>query len=213
MQPIEKKADIPVEPEPGRRERRKLEIRARIEEAAYRLFHESGVEATSIEQICVAADVARRTFYSHYSNKRELLAHMGVKRIYTRSEPMMRELMQRFSSTRERIEGMIDYVEANFAQFDDVDRQIILLAPSLLTPDSEMHETVELGAMAGFIELIDAGRAKGDVTTTVSSETIATVMIGTMNVLTTQWATDPDFPIIDRLEETRIVFHSLLGSV
>ena len=40
----------------GRREKRKQEIRSRIEEAAYRLFREQGIEDTSIEQICVEAD-------------------------------------------------------------------------------------------------------------------------------------------------------------
>lgn len=194
----------------GRRERRKLELRERVEDAAYRLFHEQGVDATTIEQVCVAADVARRTFYSYYSNKRELLAHMGVKRIYARSEPMIAELMQRYATTAERIEGMIDYTEANFAQFDEVDRQIIMLAPSVLTPDSEMHESIGVSATGGFVALIEAGREAGEVSTPVSSEMIATVIMGTLNVLTTQWASDPDFPIIERLEEARAVFRKLL---
>ena len=57
----------------GRREKRKQEIRSRIEEAAYRLFKQQGIEETSIEQICIEADVARRTFYGHYPNKHALL--------------------------------------------------------------------------------------------------------------------------------------------
>ena len=40
-----------VEAPLGRREKRKQEIRARIEEAAYQLFKDSGIEETSIEQI------------------------------------------------------------------------------------------------------------------------------------------------------------------
>ena len=57
----------------GRREKRKQEIRTRIEDAAYRLFKDQGVDETSIEQICVEADVARRTFYGHFANKHALL--------------------------------------------------------------------------------------------------------------------------------------------
>ena len=57
-------AEVPI----GRRKKRKQEIRSRIEEAAYRLFREQGIEDTSIEQICVEADVARRTFYGHFPN-------------------------------------------------------------------------------------------------------------------------------------------------
>ena len=60
---------IPV----SRREKRKQEIRGRIEDAAYALFKARGVDETSIEQICEAADVARRTFYGYFSNKHALL--------------------------------------------------------------------------------------------------------------------------------------------
>ena len=62
-----------TEAPPGRREKRKQEIRTRIEDAAYRLFRTQGIEDTSIEQICVEADVARRTFYGHFTNKHALL--------------------------------------------------------------------------------------------------------------------------------------------
>ena len=196
----------------GRRERRKLETRARLEEAAYTLFHEQGVEETSIEQVCEAADVARRTFYSYYANKRELLAQMGIKRIYARTEPMMSVLLEEFDTTPERVSGMIDYALENFKQFDEVDRQIILLAPSLLTPDNEMHEKIENSALVYFAELIDAGRKIGDVTTTLSTEMIVTVMIGTLNVITTQWATDSNYPVAERLDEARSLFIGLLKS-
>ena len=66
----------------GRREKRKQEIRARIEEAAYNLFRDQGIEETSIEQICVAADVARRTFYGYFPNKHALLGGLGISRLY-----------------------------------------------------------------------------------------------------------------------------------
>lgn len=196
---------------PGRRSRRKLETRTRIEEAAYTLFHAKGVEETSIEQVCDEADVARRTFYSYYSNKRELLAQMGVKRIYARTEPMMEELISRYETTSARISGMIDYAKQNFEHFDEVDRQIILLAPSMLTPDNEMHEKIENSAMGSFIALLEHGRKNGEVTTTMSTDMIATVIMGTLNLLTTQWATDKDFPIGHRLDEARQIFINLIA--
>ena len=86
----------------GRREKRKLEIRARIEEAAYRLFQDQGIEDTSIEQICVEADVARRTFYGHFPNKHTLLGGLGISRLYDQSEPMLRMLLENHRSTRAR---------------------------------------------------------------------------------------------------------------
>jgi AcrR family transcriptional regulator len=60
-----------VEPglEPGLRERKKLQTRDAIHEAAFRLIDEQGLEATTIDQICQAADVSSRTFFNYFPSK------------------------------------------------------------------------------------------------------------------------------------------------
>ncbi len=54
---------------PGRRERKKAATRARIIEEATSLFRVRGYQATTIEDITEAADVAPRTFYSYFDAK------------------------------------------------------------------------------------------------------------------------------------------------
>ncbi len=53
----------------GRRERKKAATRARIIEEATALFRARGYQATTIEDITEAADVAPRTFYSYFDAK------------------------------------------------------------------------------------------------------------------------------------------------
>jgi AcrR family transcriptional regulator len=199
-------AEAPV----GRREKRKQEIRTRIEEAAYRLFREQGIEETSIEQICVQADVARRTFYGYFPNKHSLLGGLGISRLYDQSEPMLRQLMANHRTTRARLEAMIDYIESNFAGYDDVDRQLILLAPSTFAEDTERQREIGDSAMASFIRLITAGVAVGDVRTDFSPEILAAMVVGTLNMLTISWAMNSDYPIFAKLEEARVLFESLI---
>ena len=199
-------AEAPV----GRREKRKQEIRTRIEEAAYSLFREQGIEETSIEQICAQADVARRTFYGYFPNKHSLLGGLGISRLYDQSEPMLRLLMANHRTTRARLEAMIDYIESNFAGYDDVDRQLILLAPSTFAEDTERQREIGDTAMASFIRLIAAGVALGDVQTDFSPEILAAMVVGTLNMLTISWAMNSDYPIFAKLEEARVLFERLI---
>jgi AcrR family transcriptional regulator len=194
----------------GRREKRKQEIRTRIEEAAYRLFRDQGIEDTSIEQICVEADVARRTFYGHFPNKHSLLGGLGISKLYDQSEPMLQLLMNNHQTTRDRLEAMIDYIESNFAGYDDLDRQLILLAPSTFAEDTDRQREIGNSAMASFVQLITAGVNLGDVRKEFSPEILAAMVVGTLNMLTISWAMNSDYPVFAKLEEARVMFERLI---
>ena len=194
----------------SRRQIRRQETRNRIEEAAYALFTAQGVEETSIEQICEAADVARRTFYGYFPNKHVLLGGLGVSRLYKRLQPMLRQLMANHHTTRARLEAIIDYIQANFAGYGEVDRQLILLAPSSLANNAEQQREIGSTALASFTRLFAAGRKLGDTTREFSPEILASMVVGTLNSLTVSWAFDSEFPIFAKLEEARRMFEKLI---
>ena len=198
--------DAPV----GRREKRKQEIRARIEDAAYRLFQRYGIEETSSEQICQEADVARRTFYGHFPNKHALLGGLGMSRLYNRAEPMLHELMTTQRSTRGRLQAMIDYIEAGFAGMNGIDRQLILVGPTAFAEDQERQREIGSSAMAHFTQLIRSGVELGDVNPEFSPEMLATTVVGTLNTLTINWCLDDDYPVFAKLEEARRLFETLI---
>jgi len=58
----------------GRRARKRDRTRAEIFQAAMGLFAARGFAASTVEQICAAADVAKGTFFLHFSSKAALLA-------------------------------------------------------------------------------------------------------------------------------------------
>ncbi len=199
-----------VEAPLGRREKRKQEIRARIEDAAYKLFQHQGIEDTSIEQICVEADVARRTFYGHFTNKHALLGELGISRMYNRAEPMLTEIMASQDSTRGRLEAMIDYIESNFAGMNDIDRQLVLVGPTVFAEDQDTQREIGNSAMLSFTQLISAGVDQGDVNTEFSPEILASMVVGTLNMLTLSWCLDSSFPVFAKLEEARKLFETLI---
>ena len=57
----------------SRRERKKLRTRALIQKEALRLFLDQGFEATTIEEIAEAADIAPSTFFNYFPTKEDVV--------------------------------------------------------------------------------------------------------------------------------------------
>lgn len=57
----------------GLRERKKRETRERIELTALALFERDGFEATTIDDIAAAVDIAPRTFFHYFTTKEDLV--------------------------------------------------------------------------------------------------------------------------------------------
>lgn len=66
---------------PKLRERNKERTRAAIVEAAWRLFRDGGYEATTIDAIAEAAQVAPRTFFRYFPTKEAVVFHRSAERL------------------------------------------------------------------------------------------------------------------------------------
>ena len=194
---------------PGRREKRKQEIRSRIEEAAYELFKRDGIQDVSIEQICGAADVARRTFYGHYPNKQALLHSLSQARVWDTADEMIQRIRETHESTPARMSAMIDYMEEKLATYEDVDRALTLITLNSFEDQNHLRD-VSNSLRDHFIGFFKAGQHRGDTSSDYSPELMAEMVMGTINALITNWALNPDYPIFDKLEEARHLFFNVI---
>jgi AcrR family transcriptional regulator len=66
-----------TEIEVSRRARKKEETKERIHRAAFELFRKHGVDATTVEQICDQADVAKGTFFNYFPHKEAVFSYLS----------------------------------------------------------------------------------------------------------------------------------------
>lgn len=177
----------------SRRERRKVEIRGRILDAAEHLFLEQGVKTTKVAEICARADVAHQTFFNHFPSKQHVireLATNGVEELLGQIESARKE----GTSTRDRLLRFFDQVAESSVASAPMHREFLT---------EIIHATYELGEESeqarrlrhAFGAVVADGLAAGDVTRRHSAETLTDTILGAYYVLMFNVAHLGDYPI------------------
>ena len=184
----------------GRRERRKLEIRNRVLDASVTLFQQRGIEQTTVVEICAVADVAEKTFFNHFSSKRELLREIA--------RYGMEQLLQQIEDARKQGACSADRIERFFARVAEHEDEAGPMGRELLS------EVVHIGHEAGdepeqarrlheaFGAIVRDGVAAGDLRGDHSPETLTEMIMGTYYVLMFNRANLDDYPLHERALET-----------
>lgn len=92
-----------------RRERKKEETKERILQAAFALFRKRGVEATTVDEICEKADVAKGTFFNYFPRKEAVFSYLSetwvadleetIGELFGKSGPAFRRVLDAFVQT------------------------------------------------------------------------------------------------------------------
>lgn len=118
----------------GLRERKKQQTRNAIHEAAFDLIESQGLEATTIEQICQAADVSTRTFFNYFPTK----AAAAFEISSTTIDDGIREKFR--AATGTLVEALCDAIgeSAELGPSHDRLKKLMIQRPELITTLSQM---------------------------------------------------------------------------
>lgn len=143
----------------SRRERKKQAVREKIQDELVRLINTKGLDRTTIDDLCEAADIARKTFYNYYSTRHDLIIEVCQNRLFNRLENNIALAMQ----SRKGLSAQLGFIITEMEQFiihaRSFERELInyMLANLTSSNSSEqahfMQESYEHMFKAGIDEL------------------------------------------------------------
>lgn len=185
----------------SRRSRKKERTRREIYQAAMTLFAERDYDRVTIEDICDRADVAKATFFLHFSNKAALLTVFNENLTQTIAEDLADYNGSAADKLRLIIEALATAWQNNAAVMRKMVREFVDEMP-----------TLEEGAQANahIIELLgDAiaqGQDNGEFQSIVPAHRMAAAMVAGSSAVTIEWSQEPGIDTrqahIDMLELT-----------
>jgi AcrR family transcriptional regulator len=184
-------------PPSDRRERRRIELRERILEAARELFEERGYGETKIAEICDRADVAYGTFFNHFPEKRDVLRQLAELSLQGVTEDL-EELAKQPGTLEDQLLALFCGSAETLAETRPESRELlghihaIAYAEAPAARDQRFH--------AAFETFLAEGVARGRVRADVPVETLAEVVGGTFASLALSWVHFDDYPVRERAE-------------
>lgn len=107
-----------------RRERKKEETKDRIFKAAFALFKQKGVEATTVDEICVKADVAKGTFFNYFPRKEAVFSYLSEDWL-AQAEEQAAEILARPGRVGPEITAMFSEFGAFYEQEPGLGKYVV----------------------------------------------------------------------------------------
>lgn len=189
----------------NRVDRRKQEVRERILAAAYGLFLERGVTATTLEEICERADVANRTFFNHFPTRQDMMQALSERRLAEMREVIFDGSVE---PTPTHLITLFDRIATQMVEFGDTYREVVgamINATGYGLPrGSSLH--------ASFLELIKGGVARGDVLADDDPQILTDIIVGTLSGAIVNWATDHTYSLTSNMHDLALALARTLAA-
>jgi len=156
---------------------------------AEELFTERGIEATKIDDICEAADVAKRTLCNHFPTKAHIVQALSREAV-SRMVASIDDAREAGATTRERIRILFDgFFGAAHG------------TPEAAEGEIRVSDAVQALLAEGGPEQLPPG---------ASVETFAEVVLGSIYATTLEWVHRDDYDVEARTSEVGRFLASLL---
>jgi AcrR family transcriptional regulator len=174
----------------GRVDRRVEEFRARVLETASELFQTHGVEATKVDDICDAADVAKRTLCNHFPTKAHIVQELSREAV-SRTVAIVDEARIAGDSTRARLSLLFAGMREGWVDTGPIHREFV---GSFFHAAHTTSDAAEQGIRLSdaVLALLTEGGAE-DLPPHCLPETLTDIVLGAIYSITLEWIHRDDY--------------------
>jgi AcrR family transcriptional regulator len=187
----------------SKRDQQKQKNRQKIIDAYINLLSRLEFQNITVTDICDEAEVARKTLYSHFSSKEEILDHVSEMVMFTGSISAFTETLTHFSGTKQRLDAtfaqlsipLSTYNGENIAVFVQLIQNMTMRLPSYSGKFTEYRQ-------AAYHYFSDC-QQNTDTKDSFDVDFIADLTVNASVGIILSWVSDPSYPASRRMEQLK----------
>jgi len=184
---------------PGRRERRKQEIRDRLLDAARNLFDQKGFEATTVDEICDRADVSQKTFFNYFPTKHSVVREIA-ETFVDEMGALVEEARKQPGSTADRLAHLFHRVGEESVRAGPRHKELLVEVVRVAQVDGSGPEQSRR-LHAAFRALLEDGAAVGELTTEHGATFLTEMVVAAFTSILLNWQSVEGYPLREHLDE------------
>ena len=184
----------------NRVERRKIEFREKITQAALKLFEENGVANTSVASIIIEADIAHKTFFNHFPTKDHLLRHI-VSSNSDHAYSVFTEAFKRYSSPQKKLEFCFINIAESLESLHPHYKELIIfyLIGGAGANDLRAEQKEKFSAIVN--QILNDAKSQDLLRPGFSLEVFHDMVFGICVATLLNWSVEVDFPLIPKMKK------------
>lgn len=188
-------------PELSLRARKKTELRESIKAATLNLIAHRGTEDTTIEAICEAAGVSRKTFYNYFSSKDEVLFGICVARLVDLIEGATLAALEHSDNLSSRLDYVMIRMRDHLRDSDKLELEIARYSIISIGQRLSGGGTLLSLMNRSFMELFRSSRS--ELMPGLSPKFCAEMTVGMVNTVILNHLHQPDYDVVKAYDQLR----------
>jgi len=174
----------------NRTERKKEETRQKVIGVAVQLFRQNGLEATTMEQIAEAADIAKGTLYNYFPAK-EAIIHEYIDRVSREKNAVRVERLHELPDTRTRmVDSLGELMAAVQAQKEFFEKYLVYQVKNIITLRRDATPPSGFSLLAA--EIIRLGQENGEIRRDMPTHILVALVEFVFIEVTQQFYSEPE---------------------
>ena len=165
------------------------------------LFAEQGFAETTIDDICEAADVARRTLYAYFPTKHDIIRSLCRSLVIDETINTIEMAVERHSDIRSRLQFLFSRIDTNMTTAAPLQKTLV---QQLVSDQSESNENNVLligDLKEAFSSLFSSASDSTGLNKTMNPSLSAEILISIISALSVNWINDDSYPLTENLAE------------
>lgn len=186
----------------SKREDRKSQNRQRIIDACLTLMGQKNFQKITMKDVCEEAMVARKTLYSYFSSKEDMLDEVSRSVMFEQSMDSFTNALKKHSDTKQRLNEAFDHVSAPMDEYGesiDIFIQLIQNLTMRISANSSQLTSFHQVVYDFFSDCLKNPDTKNDINVEIISDLTVNTMIG----IIISWVNDQSYPAQERFDDLK----------